>query len=76
MGTIKLVGKEKENCLNSMAEIASKTLGVSKEQARKRVEALFEQPFMKEVPDSGPEDDLHAMFIQIKTEQFMKQHID
>jgi hypothetical protein len=76
MASIKLTGKEREDGLNNMAEIAAKTLNISKEQARKRVEALFEQPFMKEVPENGPEDDMHALFIRVKTEQFMNQQID
>jgi hypothetical protein len=76
MAEIKLTGKARERELNAMAEIAVKQFGISKEQARKRVDALFEQPFMKEIPDTGPEDELHAWFIMVKTEQFMKKQID
>lgn len=71
-----LQGKERDKIINSMANMAVKQLNISKEQALKRVNALMEQPFITETEDKGPEDEMHALFIQVKTEQFMRQNID
>jgi hypothetical protein len=69
-----LQGKEREECIADMKKIAMDTLGCSKEQADKRVDALLtamDNGLFDGIPDSGPSNMMEAMFVQVKTEQIL-----
>jgi len=71
---IQLEGKEREECIADMKRISMETIGCDAEQASKRVDALLtamDNGLFDGIPDSGPENMMEAMFVQVKTEQIL-----
>lgn len=75
---MQLQGKEREECIKNMKELAMDTFKCDEVQADKRVEALLkaiDNGLFKGIPETGPQDIFQTMFVQIKVEQIMNTSV-
>lgn len=76
---MQLQGKEREECIKNMKQLAIDVFKCDEDQAKKRVDALLkamDNGLFNGIPETGPEDIFQTMFVQIKTEQIMNTQID
>lgn len=76
---MQLQGKEREQCIKNMKELAVDVFKCSPEQADKRVKALLtamDKGLFDGIPETGPADIFQTLFVQVKTEQIMSTQID
>lgn len=74
-----LQGKEREIAIQNMVAAAVKDFNITKEQAAKRVNALvaaIDKGMFAGIGESGPANEMEALFVRVKTEQYMTTHIE
>lgn len=76
---MQLQGKEREECIKNMKELAVDCFDCSEDQANKRVNALLkamDNGLFDGIPETGPQDIFQTMFVETKVKQIMGTNIE